>query len=94
MDENTKSRLLYGAAGLIGLGLTFYNWNLRQTEGEYYPRSSFFGPVAAVIMLFLALFPEYGTRGPDKPAREGVVLGVVVIAGFIAGGVNLYLISR
>lgn len=86
-----KARLFGLVIIAVFVGMTYYNWHLRDTEGSYYPKLALFGPVGIVGGLFMLLFPS--KAGKPETTRDRLLVLLIFAVGFAAGGYNLYLMD-
>jgi 4-hydroxybenzoate polyprenyltransferase len=82
----------------LGVSLSVWMWHMAGTEGHYYPKMAWLGPMVGVLGLAILLLPNYrderAARGEDTTSLEGpsllttrwwIVLGVGLVAGAING---------
>jgi hypothetical protein len=89
VNEQLKSRLFGLFMLVFGIGLTTWNWYSLENSGRYYLGASFFAPLIAVMAIHFMIFaPPIG----DKSLNPIKI--VFLTLGFIAGGVNAYLMAN
>jgi hypothetical protein len=71
--------------------VTYYNWIQLNTEGQYSMRTAVLAPLAAVMSIFVFLFPKYFGKPETTGAKviSMLVFGIAVAAGLY----NLYLMD-
>jgi hypothetical protein len=69
---------------VVGLALSWVNWNLVHTKGYYYQEVAFFTPMFILLPLYFILFPkEFAYHYQRKPsARVWMVIIIFLLLGF------------
>jgi NhaP-type Na+/H+ or K+/H+ antiporter len=89
--QHLKVRLLAVVIIVVFVGLTYYNWQQLNSEGQYSLKLAAFGPVGVVGGLFLLLFP--GKGGKPETTRDKLIALLVFGAGLVAGLYNWFLMD-
>ena len=100
MDIRKKQRFFGLLLVILGAAVTGWMWYAALNEGYYYPKTSMLFPAFFVLGIALSLYPPGNTEVPE----EGTILMrlkhipktwlLVIVISLIAGGLNLFLISR
>ncbi len=92
MASGTARWVLLGA-GILGLVLVLWNWNLLLSQHRFYPRTALFGPLST-ILIFLAFNPKYLGRMESLTPSQRYVVPIAMLAALGLGVLNLLLMQK
>ena len=87
------ARWVFLGAGILGLALVLWNWNLLLSQHRFYPRTALFGPLST-ILIFLAFNPKYLGRVESLTPGQRYVVPLAMLAALGLGVLNLLLMQR
>ena len=88
IDTSTPAKMrLFAVSGMLSFAyLTWANWRMLMTEGQYYANRSVYAPMCVLMCLVILVRPDWA--GPPRTRQDWVRQTILVVLCLVPGIVN------